>query len=781
MNRKRLLTATSAMGAIFLMCAVVLGAPAVAQESSRTLYVAPNGDDSNSGRIDAPLATFEGARDKVRTLRGPGDITVYFRDGYYPFEAPVRLGFEDSGAEDRTITYAANPGESPVFTSGVAVKGWSKLDADDPFYAALPEAARGETYVADVPKAIVDYPEKRGMFRILIDRKQDWLKRGTVSVAGKIRTSEESEWTGSVEAAIYLPPDMKKSSELSVDLNQWAMPARGMELYTWLSDWNIGLSPIESIESLENGCRVKTSVAATYIMAGGARRYHENINFIDSAVINCPEGIDAPGTWVVNPETARVYLWPFKGTNLEKDIYAPTLNELVSVHGDMPEGSDAWLSDEPVNPTRNITFDGITFTETDFLHCKDTDPLVQHGWGTCDKDNALLRFRGVENCVVRNCTFTKSGGVGVRFDLYAKNNAVEDSTLTWLGMEAVHFGGYGAGTRDENGHNRVEGCEIGYPGQIRTDAHAITLWQSGFNDIRKNYIHNTPYTPILIAGPRFRVLLRHIDDSVPWKDDFYMQEGGWPMTRWDEIPEIASFTAAVREVDGKPRFVHEPSPEHPQYPRPLPHAPLDREAAAFRFAQGNKVQFNTLENVSSGAFGEAFYISGTTEPGARNVITDNWICNSKDALSPIIWMLYNDGYGRGIDLHRNVIYNSEVLYTGFFLAYWRSYNGWEWKDWQFEATPPPGPARANVWVDTSSERLASGGVSASIVVGCGEQDEAFHDPRREALWDYRFILDSIEKGKYPYPGGALPGAERVKEIVSKVVEEVRPPRRRRGG
>jgi hypothetical protein len=466
------------------------------------------------------------------------------------------------------------------------------------------------------------------------------------------------------------------------------------------------------------------------------------------------------------------------GTDLEKDLYAPTLNELISVHGDIPEGAEAWHSDAPVRPTQYITFDGITFTECDFLHWEDTDPLVQHGWGTCDKDNALLRFRGVENCTVRNCTFTKSGGVGVRFDLYAQHNTLEDSSLTQLGMEAVHFGGYGAGTRDENRNNQVTNCEIGYPGQIKTDAHAITLWQSGFNEISSNYIHNTPYTPVLIAGPRFRVLIRNVDDSVPWKDDFYMQEGGWPMHRWDEIPEVACFTGKVRAADGEERFVHEPHPEHPQYPRPNPHAPLDTQSGPFRFAQGNKIQYNTLENVSSGAFGEAFYISGTTEPGARNEISDNWICNSRDAVSPIIWMLYNDGYGRGIDLHRNVIYNSEVLYTGFFLAYWRSYNGWEWEDWKYDPTEPPAPARANVWIDTTSERLANGGVSASIVVGCGEQDDAFHDPRVEAIWDYRFILDSIEKGRYPYPNGALPGADRVKKVVGDIVEEISPRRRR---
>jgi hypothetical protein len=189
-------------------CVALLCAPLVAQETPRTLHVAPNGDDAAAGTQSAPLQTFRGARDKVRTLDGPGDITVYFEDGHYYFDEPVRLDIEDSGAEDRNITYAASPDAAPVFTGGTAVTGWSRITEDDPFYEALPEAARDNCYVADVPEAIVDDPAKRGMFRILIDRQNDQLKRAQYSIAGKIRTSEESAWTGSVEAAIYLPPAM---------------------------------------------------------------------------------------------------------------------------------------------------------------------------------------------------------------------------------------------------------------------------------------------------------------------------------------------------------------------------------------------------------------------------------------------------------------------------------------------------------------------------------------------------------------------------------------------
>ena len=75
-----------------LVWALALSYPIVAQQAdaSTIFYVAPDGNDTNPGTIDRPLATLAGARDKVRNVKG--DVTVYFRDGYYHFKAPVRLG-----------------------------------------------------------------------------------------------------------------------------------------------------------------------------------------------------------------------------------------------------------------------------------------------------------------------------------------------------------------------------------------------------------------------------------------------------------------------------------------------------------------------------------------------------------------------------------------------------------------------------------------------------------------------------------------------------------------
>ena len=386
----------------------------------RVLYVAPSGDDANPGSRTAPLASFRGARDKVRELRGDGDIIVSFSGGYYHFDAPVRLGREDSGSAERQITYRAASGEQPIFTSGVPIRGWQRIGRGDPFYDAIPASARDHIHVADVPVALRNTTDP--LLRVLVDRNNGWMDRGIYSIAGKIRTPLDSEFSDAVEDAIYYSPEMKKVSELMIDVTGLAMPPHGMEIMTWLSDWNIGLVPIESVERTDSGSRVRSTIVATYQVSGGAREYHGDVDFVDSALINCPEGIDAPGRWVINPESGRIYLWPFENARLEEDIFAAMLSELVLVHGGLPEGAPAWHSDEPVTPVSHITFEGITFTTGRFRHWDNDDPVAQHGWATCDKSNALLRFRGVEHCAVRNCTFTKSGGVGVRFDLVVCQN-----------------------------------------------------------------------------------------------------------------------------------------------------------------------------------------------------------------------------------------------------------------------------------------------------------------------------------------------------------------------
>ena len=76
-------------------------------------YMAPNGNDTNSGTIDQPFATLARAQDAA----SPGD-TVWIRGGEYIFsgtEIQVGILLNKSGQEGKRINYWAYQDEKPVF------------------------------------------------------------------------------------------------------------------------------------------------------------------------------------------------------------------------------------------------------------------------------------------------------------------------------------------------------------------------------------------------------------------------------------------------------------------------------------------------------------------------------------------------------------------------------------------------------------------------------------------------------------------------------------------
>lgn len=134
---------------LMVMLALLIASGRPAAGSSADLYLSPRGSDDWSGTLsvpnaqgtDGPFASLERARDAVRVLkkRKSTDIVVWVREGTYRLEKTVVFGLEDSGKGDSTVTYAAYPGETPVFSSGREIKGWKKVTARLP---GLPECRK---------------------------------------------------------------------------------------------------------------------------------------------------------------------------------------------------------------------------------------------------------------------------------------------------------------------------------------------------------------------------------------------------------------------------------------------------------------------------------------------------------------------------------------------------------------------------------------------------------------------------------------------------------------
>ncbi|MGC9320129.1 MAG: hypothetical protein ACP5KN_19005, partial [Armatimonadota bacterium] len=113
-----------------VVIALIFGAwTALCQEADvMRLYVSVDGDDAATGAAEAPLATLEGARDRIRALREAGELAgpveVLIRGGTYRLRETFVLEPQDSGTAEAPVTYAAYPGEEPVISGGRPVTGW---------------------------------------------------------------------------------------------------------------------------------------------------------------------------------------------------------------------------------------------------------------------------------------------------------------------------------------------------------------------------------------------------------------------------------------------------------------------------------------------------------------------------------------------------------------------------------------------------------------------------------------------------------------------------------
>ncbi|MBE3143557.1 MAG: hypothetical protein IMZ61_06500, partial [Planctomycetes bacterium] len=354
------------------------------------LYVSPDGDDHNPGTIDLPLLTLAGARDKVRTvLDSVGDITVYFRGGYYPFTQTVVFGLDDSGSENQAITYRNYPGETPVFTSGVHVTGWRKLLQDDPVYDEIPASARDQVYIADVS----DVLQKTGLFHFLLDNHTDWLHRAMTDGFSSPRKHRPGDSYIIARYGTTIPPEQKMDLiyDETSPIRNWEN-IEDVEIRIITGVWLVNLLSVAKVDTEKQVLYTKSP--ATYQMWGFTDiRPKQDANDLPTWVRpektiwveNTLDGLREKGNWAVNTQTKKLYLWPVSDTS---EIYAPCLKELIRLEGKI----DYWGPRDI--PIRYIQFKGITFTCGDRDVLQPEDSGIQHDWEMEDKESALLRFRG---------------------------------------------------------------------------------------------------------------------------------------------------------------------------------------------------------------------------------------------------------------------------------------------------------------------------------------------------------------------------------------------------
>ncbi len=578
--------------------------PACGSNEPMELYVAVDGNDEAEGSKDNPYATIPGALSAVRSLRETGNsdpVVIYLRGGRHQLNQTLVLGLED-GAPSSTeaplleeygagpsidpahLSFAAYPGEHPLISGGVPIEGWKLAPADLP---DLPAGASGKVWVADMPGGL-------DIFHTLYDT-EGRLHRARNS--GFIPTKTGDRRT------LYFPKGGLKNWDNLEDIEIQVRPFR---------PWVINMLPLESVD--EAAGIAKTGVSATYEMGNLPGWVHNPLG-ATVWVENIIEALDEPGEWVLNTQTGKVYLWPANPSDdgSPHGILAPSTCELIRVEGNIDyEGA----SDIPV---RGIAFSGITFTHGDrWAWTNDEERLgwgMQHDWDMFDRPTAMLRFRGAENCLVSDCNFINSGGTGLRFDLHAQSNRVENCEFAHLGEAGILLAGYGPGTKDVNHHNDIVNNHIHHFSEITWHSPGFWAWQSGFNHIANNFIHHSGYAAVLITN---RVEPdRRIDG-----------EGGRTI-RHHEIPEEVRENTEETYENWKVR-------------------------EKYNHARHNVLEYNEITHaVQLLSDGNAVYVSGA---GSGNIVRYNYIHDNLEHSLPAAIRCDDDQHETLIQ--GNVLYNN---------------------------------------------------------------------------------------------------------------------------
>ncbi len=320
------------------------------------IFVAPGGNDSNTGTRDSPFRTLERARDQVRAVKARGGIpagehaTIWLRGGTYALDQTFELGKPDAGMPGAPLVVSAYGDENVRLSGGIPlppsifhpVRNAEALNR-------LPASSRASVLEADLRAlGIKDMGTHRQ------------FGHGLPIVPAPL----ELFWNDSVlqlarypnEGAILMGPVVDTGSVPRIGdysnrggrfrytdprHNRWASATnvwlQGYFRYGFADD-KIRIARIDTVHQ-----EITLSAPHMYGLGSGE-------NFNQYVALNLLEELDAPGEWYVDSSSGLLFLWP-PGEMATARIVASILEQpLVAIE----EASDCVLRNLVIENGRGL-------------------------------------------------------------------------------------------------------------------------------------------------------------------------------------------------------------------------------------------------------------------------------------------------------------------------------------------------------------------------------------------------------------------------------------------
>jgi hypothetical protein len=442
----------------------------VARSETLTLYVAPNGNDQWSGRLEAPnadktdgpLATPVAARNRIRQLRAAsklsGPVTVSLRGGEYLLAEPLVFEPQDSGTAEAPVVYVTYPGEQPVLSGGRKIGGW-KQAAGGVWTAQVPEVAAGQWH-----------------FQQLF-------------VNGQRRTRARTPNDGFLTIAAKAPVTKDPATGKQLPLSQTAFQFAAGDLKNWpdLADacvvvyhsWETSRLRIASVDEAQRLVTFTGPAAWHFEYWGPGQRY-----FVE----NIREALDAPGEWYLDRRTGTLSYIPTPGEDMNSaEVIATRVERLLELRGN----ADARQF------VAHMTIRGLKFCYADWS----LEPQGHSDAQAAVSVPAAVMADGARHVTIEGCEVSHVGTYGLWLRRGSKNCRVVHNRLCDLGTGGIRVGEAAMPPDDEteSSGNLIDNNHIFDGGHVYAAGVGIWVAQSSGNTISHNEIHDLFYSGMSIG------------------------------------------------------------------------------------------------------------------------------------------------------------------------------------------------------------------------------------------------------------------------------------------
>jgi hypothetical protein len=373
--------------------------------SAQKIYISPDGNDSNPGTIDKPMASLTGARDKVRELRKNGQALtspeVVAMQGEYFMMQPLILTTEDSGTPSSGLTFTSDAGKKAVFRGGVKITGFERVN-DKLWKAFIPNASYYNYYFEQLyvngKRATRARTPNEG-FHVVRKVTETILEKGTGRSPELAIQKIEIDFADTMDLKSFSQDDYRDA--LIIFYHNWDNTRKRITGFSRTSS---------SVYTAGEGMKPWNPI-------NGKSRY-----FIE----NYKGALDAPGEWYLDRSGWLWYI-PLEGQTIENCTFiAPVLKEFVRIEGDAKTG----------RKVENIKFENLIFEVAAYHTPADGNEPMQAAAGV----EAVVTLDFARNIEFRNCEIAHTGTYAFWFRRATDNCLVSQCYIHDLGAGGIKIG-----------------------------------------------------------------------------------------------------------------------------------------------------------------------------------------------------------------------------------------------------------------------------------------------------------------------------------------------------